>query len=243
MIGKCTFVYAYYNNPTMLARHLKEWRVYSEHAKNNIRFVIVDDASPVFPAKAVLSAEWLARAQLNVSLYRVIPNIPWNQDGARNLGMQEARTDWAFMTDMDHLVPAGEADRILALDGQPRVYYMPDQRLTNGTSLARPHPNSYLMRVSDFWEMGGYDEDFAGFYGSDGNFRRCATGAGLAEKHTTDFHTVVFRTEDIFDANTKGMGRKGSALHVKNNKRLRRKIRSKPYKAVNPVRFKWVRVL
>lgn len=243
MPDKLTLVYAYYDNPTMFARHLKEWRAYSDHAKKAIRFIVVDDGSPTFPAKAVLSAEWLVRAKLDVALFRVIPNIPWNQDGARNLAMKEVRTDWAFMTDMDHLLPASQAEAILALDAQPRVYYMPDQHLTNGDSLKRPHPNTYLMRVRDFWEMGGYDEDFAGFYGSDGNFRRCAIGAGLAEKHTTDFHTVVYRTEDIFDANTKGMGRKGSALHVKNNKRLRRKIRSRPYKAVNPIRFEWVRVL
>lgn len=234
---------AYYENADMLLRHLHAWDQYPQELKRRMRFVLVDDGSPRRPAKGAIRDFGGVPPSLDFALFRVVPNIPWNQDGARNLAMKHASTRWAFMTDMDHLLPAEQARRMLALDAAEKTYYMPQQLRTNGEDVGKPHPNSYLMQVADFWGMGGYDEDFAGFYGSDGNFRRCAQGAGLTEQPTTAFATVVYRTEDCFDANTKDWGRKGSSLHVAFNPRLMRKKASPPYKAVNPVRFQWERVL
>lgn len=244
MIDEFTLVMAYYDNRDMLLRHLAEWDLrYPSDLKARMRVILVDDGSPKHSAQAALRDYRVMLGGIDLSLYRVVPNIPWNQDGARNLAMKQAITEWAFMTDMDHVLPAEQAALMLAVDPEPKTYYMPNQLLTSGDSLGRPHPNSYLMRVSDFWAMGGYDEDFAGYYGSDGNFRRCAQGAGLIEQHTASFSTVVYRTEDCFDANTKDFGRKGSSLHVAFNKKLMRKKGQPPYKAINPVRFEWKRVL
>jgi hypothetical protein len=118
---------------------------------------------------------------------------------------------------------------------------MPNQLLANGESLNRPHPNSYLMRRADFWHMGGYDEDFRGWYGTDGNFRRCAQAAGLTETHTQAFNTVVYRASDINDANTKDWGRKGSQYHVANNPELMKIRNGPPYRASKPIRFPYER--
>lgn len=237
-----TLVYAYYENPSMLRKQLEMWINYIEFCK----IVIVDDGSPRNPAVVpITSAGW---AHPNLQLYRIKPNIPWNQDGARNLAMKHVTTPWAFMTDMDHLVPIDQLDALTefaATRALPKHYYMPNQRLTDGTFLHREHPNSYLMRVEDFWAMGGYDEDFAGSYGSDGNFRRCAImgPAKLVERKLLALHTVVYRSEDIMDANTKDWGRKGSEYHVGNIPHLFAKARSPAYKATNPIRFEWERVL
>lgn len=243
MIEECTFVMAYYENADMLMRHFEEWEKYPAALKARMRFVVVDDGSPKRPAKGAYRDFGGLAPSIRFALFRVVPNIPWNQDGARNLAMKHAETAWAFMTDADHILPADEAAAMLTIDPEPKTYYMPNQKLVSGESLDRPHPNSYLMRVADFWGMGGYDEDFAGFYGSDGNFRRCAQGAGLLEKHTASFSTTVYRTHDCFDANTKDWGRKGSSLHVAFNPRLMRKKSLPPYKAINPIRFQWERVI
>ncbi|RPH72730.1 MAG: glycosyltransferase family 2 protein [Myxococcaceae bacterium] len=237
-----TLVLAYYDNPNMLKRHLDEWAAYPPVLQDRVKVVLVDDGSPRWDAATAIW-QWGQQSPIGTKLYRVVPNIPWNQDGARNLAMQNVETEWAFLTDMDHLVPRDQLLSIFQMDVRSGTYYMPNQVLTNGTSLERPHPNSYLMRAEDFWSMGGYDEDFAGHYGSDGNFRRCAKGAGLIEMPTKAFSTIVFRADDIFDANTKDWGRKDTQWHARRNPVLRAKIGSGPYRAVNPVRFEWVRVL
>lgn len=245
-----TIVMAYYENPTMLALHLEEWEAYPDEYRARMRAIIVDDGSPRSPAADVFKAagyktEHRLGAGLPlpfpVNLFRVVPNIPWNQDGARNLGMRKLRTEWALLTDMDHVLRHEQLPGLFGLDVEPRLYYMPNRCETNGLAV-HPHPNSYLMRHGDFWEMGGYDEDFAGSYGSDGNFRRCARGAGLVERGTSAFHLTVYRTEDCFDANTKDFERKGSKYHVGNIPHLRAKARGPLYKATNPIRFEWEQV-
>lgn len=246
-----TIVMPYYDNGGMLLQHLAAWEDYPAALRDRVKVIVVDDGSPKAPAVEVLRAAGYRDRDaggaglpvpLNLRIYRIKTDIPWNQDGARNLAMKRTDTVWAFMTDMDHLLPASQIAPLLALDAQPRRMYMPVQYLTDGTSLGRPHPNSFLLRVADFWGMGGYDEDFAGWYGSDGNFRRCAKFAGLVEQPTTAFHTVVYRPRDCFDANTKAYGRKNSSFHVPNNRELFKKARGKPYKATNPIRFEWERV-
>ena len=238
-----TLVYAFYDNKNMLMQHLKTWLDYSPILKMGIKVVIVDDASPGCNAAEVIAD--FGYTGMDIEVYRVLKDIPWNQDGARNLAMQEVKTDWVLMTDMDHLLPKRQAELMLEFvedKAAPGWYYMPDQWLVQGVSLHKPHPNTFLMRVDDFWVMGGYDEDFAGWYGSDGNFRKCARGAGLVEIPTLAFYTVVYRTTDIEDANTK-LSRKEGTFYAPLNPKLKAKRTGPPYKAVNPVRFQWKREL
>jgi hypothetical protein len=237
-----TLVFAYYNNPKMLLRHLQEWQSYDKELRDQLRVIIVDDASA--PENTAYNAiEQFGSRPIDMRVYQVLKDIPWNQDGARNLAMRNVETEWALMMDMDHLLPPLQAAIMLEFEARQGTYYMPNQYLTNGVSLDRPHPNGYLFNVRDFWMMGGYDEDFAGYYGSDGNFRRCAKGAGLIEKPIFDFHTVVYRSEDIHDANTKGLGRKGSVYHSHKYPHLAKKMQAPPYRAVNPIRFPYKRMI
>jgi hypothetical protein len=235
-----TICMAYYDNAEMLARHIREWEHYSDQAKELLKVIIVDDGSPTTSAERVLRSQ--GKAEMSLKLFRIKPDIPWNQDGARNLAMMECATPWALLTDMDHLLPRAEAEQLVQRSFKPGTYYLPDQLLTSGISLRRPHPNTYIMNRADFWAMGGYDEDFAGFYGSDGNFRKCAKGAGLIEQFLLEQHLVVYRAEDIFDANTKRYGRKGSEYHAMFNPKLDAKRRGPAYKAVRPIRFEFHRV-
>lgn len=241
-VDQVTIVMPFYDNPVMLARHLRCWQFYPPKALQRTRFIIVDDGSPNSSAAEVVNKNATPEILPLVQVYRIKPDIPWNQDGARNLGMKHVQTEWAFMTDMDRMVHASQIGRMLTLDVEPCVLYMPVQHQTDGTVIA-PHPNTFLLRVEDFEKMGGYDEDFAGWYGSDGYFRRCAAHAGLKEQRTEAFFTIKFRQADCEDASTRTLGRKGSEYHIPKNLELFRKARGTPQKAVNPLRFDWERVL
>lgn len=233
-MSKISLVYAYYNNPNMLDRHLQEWARYPTRAKAQLEAVIVDDGSQQAPIRGLPSVGFPVRA------YRITTDTPWNQDGARNLCMHHVRSDWALLADMDHLVPYDQIENVIAFAPKVGSYYMPGQRTVTGEVLGA-HPNTFLFNRNDFWMMGGYDEDFAGFYGSDGNFRKCAKGAGLKETPTLAFHLVVYRDTDIFDANTK-LPRKRSQYDASMNPYLNGKRRGPAYRAVRPLRFTWVPV-
>lgn len=233
-----TFVYAYYENPGMLVEHLREWNRYPP---NTFKFIVVDDGSQRTPALSVIGT---GPINPGLRLFRIAQNIPWNQDGARNLGMFQCETEWAWISDMDQFVPVNEAvkmERFAAIEALPGEYYMPMRRSAADGSALHPHPNCYLFRRDDFWKMGGYDEDFAGCYGSDGNFRKCAR-AMLRESQTVAFTTVSFGRSEIPDASTVDFGRKDSPYWRPNFPHLEAKRRAPPYMARNHMRFDWAEV-
>lgn len=233
-----TLVYAYYENPGMLRHQLENW---GRFPKGSCRIIIVDDGSPRFPAAPILRQYPI---DVSVACYRIEPNIPWNQDGARNLGMTHCDTEWAMLLDMDLVLEPKElnaASNFASVDSSPREYYMP-ARVNAARQPIPPHPNAYLFRRAEFWEMGGYDEDFAGCYGSDGNFRKCAR-AVLREVQTVAWRLVMYGRSEINDASTVDFGRKESKFWRPNFPHLEAKRRSPPYKATNHLRFNWSRVL
>lgn len=237
-----TIVTAYYDNARMFDRQLREWERYPE---GTARVIVVDDGSPNYPAELVLRNHWLGGGKATPALYRVEQDRPWGQDAARNIGMHVAVTPWCLMTDMDHMLTernvmaADEFSKSKARSGQ---YYMPRRFRTNGVEY-HPHPNSFLFSRQDFWEMGGYDEDFVGFYGSDGNFRKCAKGAGMQEVQIRDFALVMYGADDIPDARTTTLTRKEGDLWAAKNPVLNAKRVGPPYRAINPLRAPYRRVL
>lgn len=236
-----TLVMPYYDNARMLQEHVANWNRYSDDVRSRVRVIVVDDGSREIAAADLLRDEDVVR-RMNVQVYRVQKDIPWNQDGARNLGMTHCSTDWALMTDMDHVLLPEQAEALLKFHPSIGCYYLPRRHVTDGTEI-HPHPNTFLFNRCDFWDMGGYDEDFSGFYGSDGNFRKCAKGSGLRETETAAFGLVVYRREEISDANTRRYGRKESPYYAAANPALNAKRRGPPYRAERPIRFDWVREL
>lgn len=237
-----TIVMPYYENPKMLRLQLHEWRMFTPSEKVALSAVIVDDGSPNNPAGDVVREH--GNCGFKVRVFRIVPNIPWNQDGARNLAMKHVDTQWALMTDMDHMIKRDQVSRMLnfvshrTMKGQ---YYMPHREDWDGRS-NHPHANSYVFNVEDFWTMGGYDEDFAGVYGSDGNFRKCMR-AGLQERVTSDFRLTRWPSDAISDANTKEWGRKDSKYHRSQHPKIEAKAKGPAYKATNHLRFEWHEVL
>lgn len=77
-----TIVMAYYENGGMLDRHIEEWKNYPDALKDQIKAVIVDDGSSKDSA-----LPHVQDVGFPIELYRINVDIPWNQNGARNLAM------------------------------------------------------------------------------------------------------------------------------------------------------------
>lgn len=153
-----TLVMAYYENPKMLARQFVNIRALPDMLKSFLSVIVVDDASPKSPAKA----ENLGSVQLK--MFRMRVDVPWNQDACRNIGMKNVKTEWALLTDMDHIVPS-ETWRTVIMGRWDRECVYRFRRVNEPDMKPyKTHLNSYLITKDKFYESGCYDERFAGMY-------------------------------------------------------------------------------
>lgn len=186
-----SLVITYFNQPAMLAEQERTWRDYPA----GVEVIVVDDGSAV-PAQAE-----------GCSIYRVSKDIPWHQDGARNLGAHVAEGEWLLFLDIDHAISAAEVGRLLKLLPMlPRKSaFRPLRKLVDGAYSLSRAANIWLIRKSDFWRVGGYDERLCGHYGTDLEFRPRLRRV-LAEMDvpvTLD----VYRRSNVPDASTQGLDR------------------------------------
>lgn len=154
----------YYINAGMLKKQIEYFDSYPTLVKQNLSITIIDDCSPV---PAVLEP---IHGIAETRLYRAKKDIPWNQDFCRNLGVHEAKTEWVLLADIDHLIPAQTLYKLMDSKLNPDIAYRFD-RLDMNMQPRHLHPNTWLMTKKLYEKLGGYDERFAGHYGTDGDFR------------------------------------------------------------------------
>lgn len=162
-----SLIMAYYDNPIMLGKQFEVIASYPPVYKNVIEYIVVDDASPRWPAVDVKRPAGLPP----FSLYRIKKDIPWNQDAARNIGVHHSNCDWILLTDMDHIVPVETMHYIFTSKLDKKAVYQFARVSAPDMEPYKSHPNSWLMRREMYDKIGGYDERFAGYYGTDGEFR------------------------------------------------------------------------
>lgn len=186
-----SIVVTYYGQPAMLAEQARIWRDYPE----GVEIIVVDDGSAV-PAEAE-----------GCAIYRVAKDIPWHQDGARNLGAHVATGDWLLLLDIDHAISGPELRRLLGL--LPMLAggtaYRPRRRLVDGAYPLARAANIWLLRREDFWLVGGYDERLCGTYGTDMEFRPRLRRTLVEERLPVVLD--VYREKNIADASTRGLDR------------------------------------
>lgn len=163
-----TVVMAYFENPKTLRRHLEEWRRLPDWVQQQMRAIIVDDASIDSPAVQVLAD---ADHPIPIKLYRLDEKRRWNWIASRNVAMHEASDGFHLITDIDHFVDETLARSLVCDDHNPDRVYKFARREHTGEKI-KPHSNSYFMTKAMYWKIGGHDESFSGFYGSDGSHRR-----------------------------------------------------------------------
>lgn len=164
-----TLVMAYYENPNMLQWHWDEFAKMDPALLEHIRVVIVDDGSPTHRARP---PAFEVRSTLPlIQIYRMIKDIRWNQDACRNAGVAHAETDWVLLTDMDHMVEQITWAYLVNRQWDTGTAYKFARVSAPAMQSYKPHPNSWFMTRKLFDAVGGYDERFAGLYGTDGDFR------------------------------------------------------------------------
>jgi hypothetical protein len=195
-MNETTLIMAYYRNPTMLKRHYDLWGRLSDEIKAKLRIIIVDDGSPK-ELQAPLPPSDLA---IPTSIFRLLVDIRWNQDACRNLGVEKSTTPWILLTDMDHMVTPKLLERLIFNVCDPRIAYRFGRVSAPGLEPYKFHPNSWFMTRRLYNRIGGYDERFAGWYGTDGDFRdRLNRVAGLVEIKE---HLIRVPREVVPDAST-----------------------------------------
>ena len=231
-----TLVYAYFENGPMLDVQFSEWDRYEQ--KDRLKIILIDDCSKRDPA-----IDHIQDVGIDLELYRIHSDIPWNQDGARNLGMSNA-SGWCIMSDMDHILTVGGADMFLSkLDRlNPNKYYGFNRHRLDGTPIQKSPPNVMGIHTDTFWSIGGYDERFCGYYGSDVNFISRLDNALGPRIMMNRISMRMYRADDLDGATTTDYGRKGSDYHVANHPHLRKLLKAnKP--PIEPLNFDYERLI
>jgi Predicted glycosyltransferases len=149
-----TIVTTVYGQPDLLTRFL----AYTLYDTKAVELVVVDDCGDP-PVEKRPSID---------KLFRVDDDIPWNQPGARNLGMVHATAPVILFVDVDMIPQSADQAEWLATARTLKSFevVIPPVRYTTG-ELNFAHPHNYLIRREDMIRIGGYDEDYCGHYGWD----------------------------------------------------------------------------
>jgi hypothetical protein len=187
VVKSLTIALLYYNNGDKILRHLAEWEKFGDRCS----FVVIDDGSQVDPARPHLKGH----RHLDLRLFRIHEDIPWNIPGARNLAATVATTPWILICDMDTVVTAEMFEGILPLcEAGPGTLHMFNRKtshIEDKLHLAgRISPGSMLYHRADYWRQGGYHEDMRGVYGlNDGLYRdEFRMRRGHIERHQDLFY-------------------------------------------------------
>ena len=198
-----TLILPYYENPSMFELQQDAWSKYPDELRSRLHVIVVDDGSPKSPALPHVRDSGVA----SFRLFRTGVDVRWNWLFCRNLGVSKASTDWIFMTDMDHVMPKKTLAALLSADLDRRNAYRMSRVDAPDLTPYKPHPNTWFMTRELFDKIGGYDERYSGFYGTDGEFRRRVE---LNANEIVIMKAVMIRypREVVADASTTQYGRK-----------------------------------
>lgn len=224
-----TLVMAYYMNPGMLRVQYDHTRSLPARIRDQVGVVVVDDGSPESPA-------WVEDIGVPLQVFRIDVDNRWGQDAARNIGVHYAENSWILMTDIDHLVPKKTWQKLI--EGTWKETEVCSFSRVSAPEMARykHHPNTWFINRKLFDQVGGYDERYVGYYGTDGEFRnrllKVATEQRLKE------HIVRYPRTIISDASTTTYLRKQPEDRA-GIERVRQEIAALPEDQRKPVRFRY----
>lgn len=204
-----TLVLPYYRNQGMLREQQRMWRSYPDDLKRLLHVIVVDDGSPKNHAIEVVESTGIA----SFRLYRIGVDVRWNWLACRNLGMAEATTEWVLLTDIDHVLPAATLRALARGVLEPDIVYRfsrvdaPHLKPKMKNGIPHPHPNTWLLTREMYDRIGGYDERFSGFYGTDADFRERVQKNARAITIRSEA-LIRYPREVISDASTTTYGRK-----------------------------------
>lgn len=229
-----TLVMAYYDNPDMLKEQYAKLRALPANYRDMLCVVVVDDGSPRWPA----FAEDLDGIGLQV--FRIDVDVRWNQDAARNIGVHHAETNWVLLTDIDHVVSMEAWKQVLFRKWNEHMAYQFHRVSAPEMTQYKHHPNSWLMSRALYNRVGGYDERFAGYYGTDGDFKNRLAGLPTPIKFIKS-PLIRYPRSHIADASTTTYARKQGEDGV-NIKRIKFERSQEEYPAPRTLTFPYHKV-
>ena len=174
-------ILGYYNQGfDLLKKHLDLWLGYDKEILDSFRFIIIDDCSR--DDKKLLGKDFSNYAgKLDIQLYRVLDDLYCNISGGRNLGAMVCNCEWMLILDMDCLVGSDMARAIYniclgkvsvsvgikGVKGISGMCYKFNRRTKDCKHIknGKIHPAVCLLRVADYFKVGGCEEDLVGSYG------------------------------------------------------------------------------
>lgn len=248
-LANLTIIVPFYRNCGMLERQIEEWNQYPD----DVTIICVDDGSPE-PALPIIESGISEHLRSRVQVYRIGVDIPWNREGARNLGAHVASTEWILHVDIDHILPVDCCARLLAYPADPAKWYrFPRWRIGRADETRKkdqippelergqikPHIDSYIVTRDVYWKVGGYDEDYSGCLGGGNAFLRRLEQVAELALLPEDIHLHVYTRDKIKDASDWSLSR-----DTRRGKEIfKRKSASGMTAPKNPLRFPWERVL
>ncbi len=170
---KVSIVIAVLNSHRVVVRQIRHFK--RMRLPRTVEIIFVDDGSnpPLYYQNCGLR---------NFKILFTNDKRPWTQGLARNMGAKEARGEYLFFTDIDHIITKEAIDDVLKFDGGkmvfPRYYgildrngniisdlksmlefglYPPRVQTKRGYLCGGMHGNTYAIKRSTFFRIGGYD--------------------------------------------------------------------------------------
>lgn len=219
----------YYNQAEFLAELVRLWAEFPRDLLEQVRFVLIDDGS----RRPAVDAVGRVPASLDLQVYRILPDIPFNIPGTVNLAAAVASTPWILHHDLDHVLSPELLCRGLKLARPENRDVLFRCRIRFSDGRIAPASSAHLMTLDWFWGLGGYDEDFSGEYGFD----------------DTEFHTRAARTPglSILDSGLEFVADgRGASEMPRDYRRNEQLLNGKCTAAAGPgqvLRFSWRRVV
>jgi hypothetical protein len=179
-MNEVTLCLSYYRNCEMLMRQVQEW----EHYPDGIKIIVVDDGSPE-PALPIIESTASPDLLERIALYRIMVDVPWNREEARNLAAMQCDTEMLMNLDIDHLLPAESARALLEFSPNKKHWYrFPRWRKGKADETRRkdsiaddiefgeikPHIDGYLISKDLYMKSNGYDLAFSGCLGGGSDY-------------------------------------------------------------------------
>ena len=163
---KITINLSFYNQDNILRKHVLRWTSWPKEILKYYSFCIVDDCSK---NNAFNVLKGIDLSKIDLSIYRVKKDLFCNIAGVRNLSAKICKTDWILILDMDTIISEKFARTILPLTDSPKgnCYKFNRKVIKNPFHKKNRtiHPAVCLIRVKDYWDVGGCEEDLVGHYG------------------------------------------------------------------------------
>jgi len=169
-----TLYFPFYNQCEALEYNLDLYSSFSKELLNKLRLLIVDDGSQ---RERAFDVARNYTNKLNLDLYRIDVDIPFNMPQANNIAFKETKTDWVIRSDIDHFLIENEFKKIKDLNPKAgNAYFFQIAYCDKGKNItSHPqwpvHENIYIIDKADYWKTGGSNEYLSGNYGDDFEFR------------------------------------------------------------------------